>query len=105
MDNTQKAIIRTIDDKLCLIEQGPDANLIMALFTYMNTRPVSEQLATYAMARCYNKLDVCIDILNGIIKNGDYCKDETEEDVKKELKLALELKEKLKEFNFLADNY
>ena len=105
MDNTQKAIIRTIDDKLCLIEQGPDANLILALFTYMNTRSVSKEMKAYAMARCYNKLDVCIKILHDIIKNGDYCEDETEEDVKEELKLALELKEKLKEFNFLADNY
>ena len=105
MDNTQKAIIRTIDDKLCLIEQGPDANLIMALFTYMNTRPVSEEMKAYVMARCYNKLDVCIKILHEIIRIEEYDEVETEESVKEELKLALELKEKLKEFNFLADNY
>lgn len=105
MTTVEKAIIRTIDDKLCLIEQGPDANLMLALFAYIHTRPVSEQMKVYVMARCYNKLDACIDILHKIIEIGDYSEDETEEDVKKELKLALKMKEELKDYNFLSDNY
>lgn len=105
MTTTEKAIIRTIDNKLCLIEQGPDANLMLALFAYIHTRPVSEQMKVYVMARCYNKLDDCIGILNNLLKTKDFSEDETEEDVKKELKLALKMKKELKDYNFLADNY
>ena len=78
---------------------------MLALFAYIYTRPVSEQMTAYVMARCYNKLDDCIGILNNLLESKDFSEDETEEDVNKELKLALKMKEELKDYNFLANNY